>query len=172
MSDQVRTNAGQVREVMKRLGSATLAEVRAELPHIDAVKVGAALDSLHKMKDIRKEPKKIEGARLDGKRKLVTLYRYMKDGGRQWSKTPRPKAACKTLRDVQPRAAIASRTKQRVKIAHSGIEPGFFTELMYAPSEKSPTGWPPKFVPSGVVAAPKIAQLQAILRLPNGMESA
>jgi hypothetical protein len=124
------------------------------------------------MKDVRKASGKIEGARIDGKRKRVTLYRYVKDSGRQLAKNPRPKAACKTLRDVQPRAAIASRTKQRVKIAHSGIEPGFFTALMYAPSEENPTGWPPEFVPSGVVSAPKIAQLQAILRLPNGMESA
>lgn len=156
------TYASLVRDVMKRLGTATIADLRQELPHIDTSKIGPALERLAVLKDVRKLPERIEGARIDGKRKRLTVYRYIKDSSRKPG--PLAHAKSKTLLDVQPRAARASRTKYLVKVAPSGYPDGYFTALMRAPSEACPDGFPPRFKPADFSAVAPVAQLQTILR--------
>lgn len=156
------TYASLVRDVMKRLGTATIADLRRELPTVDTSKLGPALERLAVLKDVRKLPERIEGERIDGKRKRLTVYRYIKDSSRKPG--PLAHAKSKSLLDVQPRAARASRTKYLVKVAPSGYPDGYFTSLLRAPSEACPFGWPPHFKPAQVGSVAPVAQLQTILR--------
>lgn len=48
--------------------------------------------------------------------------------------------ANKTLKDVQPRAVRAYKSRRNVAAQPTGYAPGYFTELMNA------SGWPPRFV--------------------------
>lgn len=157
------TYASLVRDVMQRLGTATIADLRRELPTVDTSKLGPALERLAVLKDVRKLPERIEGERIDGKRKRLTVYRYIKDSSRKPG--PLAHAKSKTLLDVQPRAARASRTKYLVKVAPSGYPDGYFTAPFRAATEDGPAGFPPYFDWDGRRGyVPPAAQLQTILR--------
>jgi len=164
MTQEVTSIAAKVRAHMKAHQYATLTEIIDAIPGYEPSKLGGALERLAVMGDVRKVGL-IEGKRRDGKRKMMTQYKYVKDSSR--APGPLKHARNKTLLDVQPRGARAARTKYLVKVAPSGVEPGYFTAPFRAASEALPDGFPPKFDWDGVRKAQEpmpIAMLQTILR--------
>jgi hypothetical protein len=163
MTEQ-KTVASLVRDHMKARQLSTLTEVIEAYPGVEPEKLGAALERLTVLGDVRKMGV-IEGKRRDGKRKRMTQYKYVKDSSR--APGPLAHAKNKTLIDVQPRAVRTARSKAIVKAAPSGYEPGHFTAPFRAASEALPDGFPPRFDWDGVRKAHEplpIAMLQTILR--------
>lgn len=148
------TNTDQVREACVRLGRFTRSQLLDALPEMEKESVYRAFDGLAKG-----SARAVPGITVptvigsDGRTVQAKVYEWV-----GFENASPDYGANSTLRDVQPRATRAMRSKTAVQRKASGYAPGHFTQDMTA------NNWPPGFV-SRIVSGPApVSSLQTIAR--------
>jgi hypothetical protein len=141
MTHEVTSMRARVRDVARKLGRFTRQDIYAAFPGLDPrTEVGPAFDSLHKK------------TAADGC--IVCMGRPSKrteDGGREFSRiyhfveSPSGYGLPQAGSGAANRGGERNRIHAEVQHQPSGYEPGWFTALARAATEKGPHGFPPRY---------------------------
>ena len=157
-----------VKDMAMQLGEFTREQLLTAMePFMDRPFAAQAADSMFRrdpeIKLARRDSRRLE----NGQRVWMRVYAYKSTDARdEWSKS---------FAEVGASRAIMQRSQTAAKTA-SGLPAQYFTAPFRAASEKLPHGFPPHYPwdekPRFFKTLAPIAQLQATLRRPIGMEAA